>query len=86
MTSTEPQYTPENDPTLNLRSDLWPTMTLGQLSRQHEIAIDKAALLATMVGSGSSPSIINLYSALQVALKDLSALIDNRSAQSNKGF
>jgi hypothetical protein len=74
-------YTPENDPTLNLRSDLWPTMTVGQL-----LAIDKVSKLHMMMGANASPALINIYGALQQALKDLTWLIDNRSQQNgNKG-
>jgi hypothetical protein len=77
----EQQYTAETDPQHNLRADLWPTMSVSQLARQQELAIDKISKLHTMMGAQASQSLINIYGALQQALKDLNALIDNRSAQ-----
>lgn len=79
--SDQPQYTPETDPEHNLRSDLWPTMSLSQLARQQEIVIDKVSKLHTLMTIGATPSIQNIYAALQIALKDLNALIDNRAQQ-----
>lgn len=76
----EPQYTPETDPSTTLRSDLWPTMTLSQLSRQQELVIDKISRMHILIGASATPALQNLYGALQVALRDLNALIDNRSA------
>jgi hypothetical protein len=75
----DPTYTSETDPQLTLRSDLWPTMSVSQLSRQQELAIDKISKLHSMMGAAASPSLINIYGALQQALKDLNGLIDNRS-------
>lgn len=77
--STEPQYTPETDPNTNLRSDLWPTMTLSQLSRQQELVIDKINKMLILIGASATPALQNIHGALQVALRDLNALIDNRS-------
>jgi hypothetical protein len=83
----EQTYTPENDPNVNLRSDLWPKMTISQLNRQHEIAIDKVSKLHMMMGANASPAIINIYGALQQALRDLTALIDVRAQQTgNRGL
>lgn len=79
--SEQQTYTPDTDPNLHLRSDLWPTMSVSQLARQQELAIDKVAKLHTMMGASASPSLINIYGALQQALRDLNALIDNRATQ-----
>jgi hypothetical protein len=73
------QYTPENDPALNIRSDLWLTMGVSQLTRQQELVIDKISKMHTMMGIRASQSLIDIYSALQVALKDLNALIEKRT-------
>ncbi len=76
-----PKYTPETDPERNLRSDLWPTMSLSQLARQQEIASDKVSKMHSLMSMGNTQSITNLYAALQIALKELNTLIDNRAEQ-----
>lgn len=77
--TTNTEYTPETDPALNIRSDLWPSMSLGQLARQQDLVITKISMMHQMMGINASQSLINLYSALQVALNDLTDLINSRS-------
>ena len=74
-------YTPETDPQNNLRSDLWPTMSPAELGRQQELVVDKLSKLQSMTGVSSTPSFRNIYGALQVAMNDLTQLINNRSQQ-----
>lgn len=68
------------DPNVDLRSDLWPTMTVTQLAKQHDICITKLGKLTELMGPVANPSLIQMYRVLQIALADLSALVDNRSA------
>lgn len=71
------QYTPENDPQHNLRSDLWPYMDVPQLIRQQEIVTDKLLMVYNLIGNKATPSLQTIYGALQTALNDLSNLINN---------
>lgn len=76
--------TPGTDPEKELRSDLWPTMSLPQLLQQQEIAITKVSKFATIVGAGAPPSYVAIYNALQEALNVLNNMIDNRSQQKKR--
>lgn len=78
-TSEKKVYRDGMDPSIDLRSDLWPTMTLSELTKQQDIAITKISTLSRMIGPIAGPSLLQMYNALQVALADLSALIDNHS-------
>lgn len=71
-----PIYTPDTDPQFNLRSDLWHTMDVSQLTRQQELAVDKATKIQSIMGAGSSPSLITIHKTLQQVITDLSKLID----------
>jgi hypothetical protein len=71
--------TDELDIATTIRSDLWNTMTLGQLTQQQELIIGKISLVYQMTGFNANPSINNIYAALQVALTDLNRLIDSRA-------
>lgn len=77
----KPVYKEGMDPEVDLRSDLWPTMTVQQLAKQQDIAITKLSTLGKMFGVAANPSINYMYGALQVALADLTALIDNRGSR-----
>lgn len=75
-----PQQTrDEIDAQTNIRSDMWLSMSMSQLARQQEIVIEKISLVHRMLGGGASPSVHNIYGALQVALQDLNKLIDSRT-------
>lgn len=69
---------PENDPSIQIRTDLWPTMSISQLNRQRELMLDNISKLQSMVDSHGNPSIRNMYAALQVGLQDLNKLIDSK--------
>lgn len=72
-------YDENNSPEESLRADLWPTMSLGQLARQQDIAITKISLIHQMAANNTSPAIQNIYGALQRALQDLNELVDSRT-------
>lgn len=72
-------YNPTPEPEEALRSDLWHEMSLSQLARQQEIAIDKVSKMHQILGPQAGPSVQAIYAALQMALKDLNALIDSRT-------
>lgn len=69
----------EYDPQHTIRSDLWSTMDISQLTQQQDLVITKISTMHRMLGPSASPTMYNLYAALQVALQDLNQLIDNRS-------
>lgn len=71
----------ELDPEVEIRSDLWPKMSVSQLARQQEIVIDRLNKLYSMMGSIGTPSMRMMYNSLQVAMQDLSKLIDARTQQ-----
>lgn len=70
----------DTDPERTIRTDLWPSMTVQQLSRQQELVIDKMSTLSKIMG-GATPTIHHMYSALEVALQDISNLVEHRSAK-----
>lgn len=85
MSTNTISYTPGTDPEKELRSDLWPTMTLAELQHQQDLAITKLANFAKIIGPTSPPSYLMVYNALQAALDQLNALVDIRSQQGKKG-
>lgn len=70
----------QEDWEINIRSDMWLTMGISQLSIQQELVLDKLAKLATMA---QSPTIRDLECALKMALDDLNNLI-NRNEEIKK--
>jgi hypothetical protein len=84
MNHTMKTTTDENNPPVEneIRSDLWPTMSVGQLYKQQELVIDKITKLHSMAsigGAAATPTVAGLLKALQQALTDLSQLIESRS-------
>jgi hypothetical protein len=69
------------EPTEEVRSDLWASMSVVQLYKQQELVFDKLTKLRSLLsagGSGSS-SVIGLLKALQQASTDLTTLIEEKS-------
>lgn len=62
----------------NIRSDLWNEMTTAELSQQFDLVLTKISLLQQI--RNSTPSVLPILSALEVALQTLTQLIDNRSS------
>ena len=77
----EPIPVDENDPSIQVRTDLWSTMNTAQLNRQREMLLDKINKVQSIMGASANPSLINLYSALQMGLKDVTRIIDYKQAQ-----
>lgn len=69
----------EDTPETMIRSDLWPTMSMGELSHQQDLMITKLSAVMTLIGPNSSPSITNMYNALQAGMNQLNSIIDLRS-------
>lgn len=65
----------DEDWKVNIRTDLWNTMTVHQLNIQRELILDKIVLLSTMT---NTQTIFDLQSALQQALIQLNGLVDNK--------
>jgi hypothetical protein len=76
-----PKPIDENDPSIQVRTDLWSTMNMTQLNRQRELLLDKISKVQSIMGASANPSLINMYGALQMGLKDLNKLIDDKYAQ-----
>lgn len=66
------------NPNNTIRSDLWPTMSTSELIRQQELVTNQIGKLLNMMGS-ATPSLINMYGALQQASTDLAKLIETQS-------
>lgn len=62
-----------------VRSDLWPTMTIAELANQQDIVITRISTLSKIMSTGANPTYHQIYSTLQVALADLTKLIEYRS-------
>ena len=60
---------------VNIRTDLWNTMTVHQLNIQRELILDKIVILSTMT---NTQTIFDLQSALQQALIQLNGLVDTK--------
>jgi hypothetical protein len=71
----------ENDPSLQVRTDMWSTMSTSQLTRQRELMLDKLSKLQSMMGGVANPTILNMYSALQMGMQDLNNIIDHKMSQ-----
>lgn len=76
-----PSPVPENDPSTQVRTDLWGTMNTSQLNRQRELMLDHISKLQSIMGGNANPSILNMYKALQMGLEDLNKIIDDKYAQ-----
>lgn len=69
-------------PEEEIRTDLWPTMSISQLYRQQEMLLEKITKLQSMtpLGTGGPPTIQGLLHILQQAMTDLTLLIENKSS------
>lgn len=79
MQETDYNTNPDYDPKVSLRSDLWPTMNMMQLSQQQELVVDKLNKLNSLVALGYSESMRTMQFALERAMQDLTQLINYRS-------
>jgi hypothetical protein len=71
----------EDTPETMIRTDLWNEMTLEQLARQQDLMVDKISAVQRMAGAAASPTILTMYSALQLGMSDLNKLIEYRSSK-----
>ena len=78
MENEKPTPVDENDPSVQVRTDLWPTMNITQLTKQRELMLNHISKLMTIMGDNASVSVRNMYGALQTGLNDLNKLIDAR--------
>jgi len=69
-----------NHPSIQIRTDLWNTMSLAELTRQRELVLDRIGVLRNIPDQGN-PSIQSLHSALQFGLADITRLIDSKTGQ-----
>jgi len=69
-------------PEKEIHSDLWSTMSVTELHKQQELVITKLSLVRSMMPYGVAPqSILGLSAALEMALKDLTSLIDSKASK-----
>lgn len=67
----------ETNPEYNVRTDLWATMSLQELQRQHELVCIKLNTVHGMIsGPHASMSMIGIFHALQHATDVLTELIN----------
>ena len=77
-------YTPkyeDTDPQVQIRTDLWNTMGTPELSHQRDLLMTRMEQASRLFSHNTSPSVINMYTAMQQALKDINNLIDTKSTQ-----
>lgn len=65
----------QEDWKVNIRTDLWNTMTVHQLNVQRELILDKIVILSTMT---NTQTVFDIQSALQQALIQLNGLVDTK--------
>ncbi len=63
----------ENNELTEIRTDLWLTMDVNRLQGQRELILGKLSILTQ---SAQSPTILQIYNALQQALLSINDLID----------
>ena len=78
-----PRYE-DTDPTIQVRTDLWSTMTAPELIHQRELLMSRMDALFRMAGPAGSPSLMAMHNAMQMGLADINQLIDNRSNTKKK--
>lgn len=71
----------EDTPETMIRTDLWNTMSAGELARQQDLLITKMSTLQLMIGANVSPTILSMQQALQYGLDDVRRLIENKSVK-----
>jgi len=77
-------YTPkyeDTDPQVQIRTDLWNTMGPLELSHQRDLLMTRMEQASRLFSHNTSPSVINMYMAMQQALKDINNLTDTKSTQ-----
>lgn len=80
-TNISPDRTPP-PPEEEVRTDLWSTMSIVQLNKQRDLLLAKnSKLIDLMSAGGHSSTVQGLYTVIQQALKDITALIDSRASQ-----
>ncbi len=86
-TQTDPYdpYNPSDEPQYSIRSDLWPTMNINELSNQLHLVMEKLTKIASMMGSVPQPTYMHMYGALQQAMQDLNGLIEYRTNNRQQG-
>ena len=79
----------DNDrPFTDVRTDLWPTMTISQLYHQHELLIEKIGKVQSIlslgdnssVQGGQDSSVMTMYKVLRQAALDLGVYIESKSS------
>lgn len=71
----------DTDPQVQVRTDLWPTMGMPELVSQRDILMTRMERVSRMMGAGAAPAVFDIYSAMQIALRDINQLIDTRTSQ-----
>ena len=71
----------EDTPDTQVRSDLWNTMSIGELTKQQELLVTKISHVSRMIDHNVSPTILSLYQALQYGLADINKLIESKTSE-----
>lgn len=68
-----------------IRTDLWNSMTLSELYEQQALLTTKLMTVSNMIdGASAAPSILSIYSALQMGLDDITKMINTQTEQSKR--
>lgn len=71
-------YNPSAEPQHSIRSDLWTSMSVPELSNQQELITKKISLMTSMGGLMNMVTYRDMQGSLQSALAALSGLIEYR--------
>lgn len=69
----------EMAPDKQVRTDLWGAMAMPDLVLQRDLLISRMEKTSRMFSNTMSPSIVSMYSAMQMALNDINGLIDKQA-------
>lgn len=71
----------DTDPEIQIRSDLWSTMSTTDLLHQRELVVTKLFTLGKMLSWSASPSVTNMYLTIQNALEQINSIIDSKTTK-----
>ena len=60
----------------DIRSDLWTKMTIDQLNDQHNKLLTRMSHVQQMMGGSASPTVVQMYGAMQHALSQLNNIMN----------
>ena len=77
------KYADVNDPDVTIRTDLWQTMDIKQLTNQHDLLLSRVAMMASMVNSLAPVAHAGMYQSMLRGLDQLASMIEYRTTNKN---